>query len=343
MTIEALKAARDALADATSFRTKRTRDNVHKIIAQADAALAAPSAEPVAKDLVPGVMACAKCKFRLQRMVMCAETGAVGVQDNHEPEHCPNGCGPLWPVTWEQEAHELGNRLEHFFDRAIAAEKALNAPAQPPAPQPVALPEKWLQGACDKIEQALLEHKLSEWHEDGDETSPFPLLDHLSHSNSTATGRREIEMIVETIYYALKEFGEANSPTTSVEAEPVPGQAAGGDKLLRQFLAEAKAAGVERLSIPVGQAAAPSGVQQYMVGGWLLCREQTYPLDAAASRPQAGAGDVNGRPPIDKAKRARDERLRVLEKGLIACYEIIERIRKEMAELTNDTARRGAK
>lgn len=76
-------------------------------------------------DLVPGAMACARCKFRLQRMVMNAATGAVGAQDSSEPERCPNGCGPMWPVTWEQEAHELGSRLEHFFDRAVAAEAAL--------------------------------------------------------------------------------------------------------------------------------------------------------------------------------------------------------------------------
>lgn len=77
------------------------------------------------RNLVPGAMACARCKFRLQRMVMNASTGAVGAQDSSEPECCPNGCGPLWPVTWEQEAHELGQRLEHFFDRAVAAEAAL--------------------------------------------------------------------------------------------------------------------------------------------------------------------------------------------------------------------------
>lgn len=77
------------------------------------------------RDVVPGAMACARCKFRLQRMVMDASTGAIGVQDGREPERCPNGCGPLWPVTWEQEAHELGRRLEHFFDRAVNAERAL--------------------------------------------------------------------------------------------------------------------------------------------------------------------------------------------------------------------------
>lgn len=40
-----------------------------------------------------------------------------------------------------------------------------------------------------------------------------------------------------------------------------------------------------------------------------------------------------GRPRIDKAKKARDDRRRVLERGLIACYEVIEMIRREMADL----------
>ena len=42
---------------------------------------------------------------------------------------------------------------------------------------------------------------------------------------------------------------------------------------------------------------------------------------------------TKGRPAVDKAKRDRDARRRVLEKGLLACYEIIDMIRKELAEL----------
>src|SRR5574341_93428 len=48
------------------------------IIERARAALAAPSAEPVAKDLVPGVMACAKCKltFTVVEAPVAAPEGA---------------------------------------------------------------------------------------------------------------------------------------------------------------------------------------------------------------------------------------------------------------------------
>ncbi len=40
-----------------------------------------------------------------------------------------------------------------------------------------------------------------------------------------------------------------------------------------------------------------------------------------------------GRPPLDKAKREREQRRIVLHKGMLACYEIIDMARKELAEL----------
>lgn len=45
-----------------------------------------------------------------------------------------------------------------------------------------------------------------------------------------------------------------------------------------------------------------------------------------------------GRTPVNRPAKARDDRLRVLEKGLIACYEIIDMIRKEMASLNAASA-----
>jgi hypothetical protein len=41
----------------------------------------------------------------------------------------------------------------------------------------------------------------------------------------------------------------------------------------------------------------------------------------------------DGRFKADPQKKAREARRRVLEQGLLACYEIIDRIRKELAEL----------
>lgn len=49
-----------------------------------------------------------------------------------------------------------------------------------------------------------------------------------------------------------------------------------------------------------------------------------------------------GRPKIDVEKRDSDKRRQVLQKGLIACYEIIDKIRKEVAELDAADAKRSA-
>jgi hypothetical protein len=40
-----------------------------------------------------------------------------------------------------------------------------------------------------------------------------------------------------------------------------------------------------------------------------------------------------GRPLLDKARREREERRKVLHKGMLACYEVIDVCRKELAEL----------
>lgn len=77
-------------------------------------------------DVVPGVMHCARCKFRVARVNLYVNVGAVGVGDN-DTEPCPNGCGPLWHVTWEQEAREGYKLAEGLFERAKRAEDALDA------------------------------------------------------------------------------------------------------------------------------------------------------------------------------------------------------------------------
>ena len=79
---------------------------------------------PRRADVVPGVMHCARCKFRLQRVNLYVNVGAVGAGDN-DTEPCPNGCGPMWPVTWEQEAREGYKLAEDLFERAKRAEDAL--------------------------------------------------------------------------------------------------------------------------------------------------------------------------------------------------------------------------
>lgn len=94
-----------------------------------------------ASNLVPGQMHCARCKFQLTRTNLYVNSGTVGAGDS-KTEPCPNGCGPLWPVTWEQAAREAWATCETLFERAKAAEDALAA-VNPPrlvASQPNAAP-----------------------------------------------------------------------------------------------------------------------------------------------------------------------------------------------------------
>lgn len=66
---------------------------------------------------VPGQWRCAKCKYVGVHAVFCAETGAVGIRANAKTEICPNGCGPLWPVTERQAGNELCDRLDIAADK----------------------------------------------------------------------------------------------------------------------------------------------------------------------------------------------------------------------------------
>jgi hypothetical protein len=66
---------------------------------------------------VPGAWRCAKCKFTVHKMVMCASSGNVGVKADTKTELCPNGCGPLWPYTERQAGNDAIDRLEEAFER----------------------------------------------------------------------------------------------------------------------------------------------------------------------------------------------------------------------------------
>lgn len=77
-------------------------------------------------NLVPGKVRCAKCGFSLIRNNLNLKAGTITAGDN-KTEPCPNGCGPLWQMTWEQEAHEVYAVCDGLFKRAIAAENALTA------------------------------------------------------------------------------------------------------------------------------------------------------------------------------------------------------------------------
>lgn len=76
-----------------------------------------------ADSLVPGVMHCARCKFQVVRTNLNMSSGTVSAGDS-QTEPCPNGCGPLWPVTWKQWAQELGKTADQLADELTKAKEA---------------------------------------------------------------------------------------------------------------------------------------------------------------------------------------------------------------------------
>jgi hypothetical protein len=96
----------------------------------ASASLSAPGATERA-DIVPGLMRCGKCDFRLMRQTIYMESGIIGAGTS-ETEPCSNGCGPLWPITWEEQAYDLAAQLDALYaeKRTLAVNPADELVAQ---------------------------------------------------------------------------------------------------------------------------------------------------------------------------------------------------------------------
>lgn len=111
------------------------------------------------QGMVPGVMRCAKCNFQLTCVTLSLSDGNAYAGDNRT-ELCPNECGPLRPISWEQFAWQMQNSAETMGDRAIAAEKKLDALSQPQG-EPVAW--RWRDGSLqDKTWHSAMDKKFAE-------------------------------------------------------------------------------------------------------------------------------------------------------------------------------------
>lgn len=73
---------------------------------------------------VPGVMRCARCGLVITRTNLYCRDGTAGTGAN-ETEICLNGCGPLWPMTWEQRARDADAASERLFEEARKLRDAL--------------------------------------------------------------------------------------------------------------------------------------------------------------------------------------------------------------------------
>jgi hypothetical protein len=78
-------------------------------------------------QIVPGVLKCAKCNFRLTKTTLTPS----GAYANEEPDTCPNCSVPMWKVTWKDEAQEAYRVVESQMERALEAERTLEACREP--------------------------------------------------------------------------------------------------------------------------------------------------------------------------------------------------------------------
>lgn len=112
--------------------------------------------------LVPGTMHCARCKFVLHRTNLYMGDGTTGPGTN-ETEPCPNGCGPLWPMTWEQYARDAVATSERFWEEAQKLRDAVqlayghlwNVNEEPAAPIPVRTADQAAIAARHALRDAL--------------------------------------------------------------------------------------------------------------------------------------------------------------------------------------------
>ncbi len=99
--------------------------------------------------LVPGVLHCAKCQFQLTKTNLYMATGTTGPGDN-KTEPCPNGCGPLWPVTWKRYATDAYEQVDRYYNECKELEQRMQ--------QPITLPHaegEAKQEYLDKVVEAL--------------------------------------------------------------------------------------------------------------------------------------------------------------------------------------------
>jgi hypothetical protein len=95
---------------------------VHDVAADVIDALTARIRELEALVYAPGMWRCAKCKFTLIQSNLNMGDGTVTARD--EPgDKCPNCDGPLWRVSWKQDAMENMEIAEKLQLENVALKK----------------------------------------------------------------------------------------------------------------------------------------------------------------------------------------------------------------------------
>lgn len=101
--ITALNALNSAANPATVLALLASLEAAEKRIAEQQSAI-----------IAPGIMRCAGCGFVLTKNSINMAAGTITAGDS-KTEPCPNGCGPLWPVTWKEQALQMRDDSEQWF------------------------------------------------------------------------------------------------------------------------------------------------------------------------------------------------------------------------------------
>lgn len=125
-------------ADITALNALNSAANPTTVLSLLDELEAAEKriAEQQSAIIAPGIMRCAGCGFVLTKNSINMAAGTITAGDS-KTEPCPNGCGPLWPVTWKEQALQMRDDSEQWF---IELQQAKNRIAELEA-RTVKLPE----------------------------------------------------------------------------------------------------------------------------------------------------------------------------------------------------------
>ncbi|MBF8421002.1 hypothetical protein [Klebsiella pneumoniae] len=76
-------------------------------------------------SIADGILSCSKCSFVQTKNIIsiAADTIVIG---NSKPEPCPNGCGPLQPVTWKALAIQLMFTTKQGVSDLLEAKKRIS-------------------------------------------------------------------------------------------------------------------------------------------------------------------------------------------------------------------------
>ncbi len=70
---------------------------------------------------VPGQLRCKKCGCSVVSRNLYMKSGTVG--PDSKPKYCPNGCGPMWKITWPDHCKDYAKGMDKILDQERSKSK----------------------------------------------------------------------------------------------------------------------------------------------------------------------------------------------------------------------------